>query len=389
MTRTKDPLKIVVAPNAFKGALSAPQAAQAMGRGLTRSGLACDIDLMPVADGGDDTLEVLLARGGEVRTFTVRDPLGRPVEAELGIMPDGVTGVVEMARPSGLKLLKPAEYDPLRANTYGTGELIAKAVEAGCSRIIVGVGGSATVDGGVGCAQALGAHFLDEAGREVKPHPGLYDRIARIDLEEVLPGLDRVAIEVACDVENPVVGDKGAPAVFGPQKGADPEMVKLLDRNLDHLFALAAAAGRPDVRHLPRAGGAGALSGGLMAFFGARIGSGIELILDHIQARERLKGADLALTGEGRIDFQTLHGKGPMGLALAAKAQGVPVVALAGSVGSGLEGLEEAGIVAVLPIWSGPLSLEEAMAATAELLEETSARVGRLLKLGQNLGRTE
>ena len=386
MRRNTDPLKIVVAPNAFKGALSAPLAAQAMGRGLERSGLNCDLDLMPVADGGDDTLEVLLARGGEVRTFTVRDPLGRPVKAELGIMPDGKTGVVEMARPSGLKLLKPREYDPLTANTFGTGELIAKAVEAGCERIIVGVGGSATVDGGVGCAQALGARFLDGGGQELPPHPGLFDRIAKIDLAQVLPGLDRVAIEVACDVENPVVGEDGAPAVFGPQKGADPEMVKLLDKNLDHLFGLAAASGLEDVRHLPGAGGAGALSGGLMAFFKARIGSGIELILDHIQAAERLKGAHLALTGEGRIDFQTLHGKGPLGLALAAKAQGVPVVALAGSVGDGLEGLYQSGVEAVIPIWSGPLSLEEAMAATADLLEEVSARVGRLLKLGQSMG---
>ncbi|MBN1963029.1 MAG: glycerate kinase [Anaerolineae bacterium] len=377
-------MNILVAPNAFKGALSAMQAADAIARGLRRSGLACALDLMPIADGGDDTMDVLTVQGGQVHAVTVEGPLGRPVTAAWGLLADGQTAVVEMARASGLKLLRDDERDPLRTSTYGTGQLIAAAVAAGANRIIVGVGGSATVDGGAGCAHALGVRLLDASGQTVPRGGGALGGVRTIDMSGLLEPLrmGRVQVQVACDVENPTLGPTGAVAVFGPQKGATPAQVELLESNLRHFFTLVAEQVGVDVRDLVGGGAAGALSAGLAAFLGAELQSGIDLVLDALGFAERLVGVDLVITGEGRMDSQTLGGKGPFGVALAARARGIPAVALAGGLGDGEDALLDAGLAAILPVAPGPIPLAEALADADELLERAANRLGRLLALG-------
>lgn len=385
MTQAR-PLNILVSPNSFKGSLAAPVAAQAIGRGLERSGLACLLDLMPIADGGDDTLEVLVGQAGKLEFLEVQDPLGWPIRAALGLLADGRSAVVEMARASGLKLLKDQERDPLLTTTYGTGQLIARAVELGVKRIIVGVGGSATTDGGAGCLQALGVRFFDQAGREIRPVGGNLDQIHRIDLSGLSPGLKAVKIEIACDVDNPTLGPQGAAAVFGPQKGASPQKVKILEANLTHFFTLAREVTGNDLASTPRGGAAGALAAGLAAFLGAELKSGIELVLEALGADERLKKADLAITGEGRIDATTLKGKGPAGLLVWAKRHAVPVIALAGSLGPGHEEFLNLGLSAALPICPGPMSLEEAMTQAESLIEQAAFRLGRLIGVGRGFG---
>jgi len=375
-------IHIVVAPNSFKGSLSSPLAAEAIGRGLETSGLACSLDLMPIADGGDDTMEVLVGQAGRIIKVHVDDPLGRPIEAELGLMADGRTAVVEMARASGLKLLTPQERDPLKTTSFGTGQLILRAVAEGVRRIIVGVGGSATTDGGAGCLTALGVRLLDEEDREVTPSGGGLARLRRIEADGLAPGLAGIKIQVACDVENPTLGPSGAAAIFGPQKGAGPEEVARLEENLTHFFALVREAVGVDVTQTHRGGAAGAMAAGLKAFLGAELASGIDLVLDQYGAEERLAEADLVITGEGRLDATTLRGKGPVGVVRTARRLGVPTIALAGSLGDGLDELMAEGFEAVVPICPGPVSLAEAMSQAGRLLEETSRRIGRLLNLG-------
>ncbi len=382
-------MKILIAPNAFKGSLSSPRAAEGIARGLSRAAADWHFDLMPIADGGDDTLEVLCADGGSTLEVEVADPLGRPIRATLGLMADDRTAVIEMARASGLKLLAPGECDPLAATTRGVGQLIAAAAEAGAERIIIGVGGSATVDGGAGCVSALGVRLLDEAGDPVPPGGGSLGRIHRIDPSGLAPALAGRDLVVACDVENPVLGPTGTAAVFAPQKGASPEDVARLEANLGHFFGLAARTLGRDVRHLPRAGAAGGLAGGLAAFCNARLESGIDLVLEHLDADRRIREADLVITGEGLLDAQTLSGKGPLGLARLAREHHRPVVALAGGVGGGEADLAAAGISAVLPITPGPLALEEAMDRALELMERAAERLGRLLLVGRGLGSTD
>ncbi len=380
-------MRILVAPNAFKGALSAPEAAACIARGLACSGLDCEVEVMPIADGGDDTMEVLAGQGGTIHPVMVDDPLGRPVQAAWGMLADGETAVVEMARASGLKLLRPEERDPLRASTYGTGQLIAAAIAGGARRIIVGVGGSATVDGGAGCMQALGVRLLDADGHEVPRGGGALSRVARIDTTSLLAPLreQRVQVMVACDVDNPTLGPSGAAAIFGPQKGATPEQVAVLEAALSHFFTLVAEQVGVDVRALRGGGAAGALSAGLSAFLGAELRRGIDLVLEALHFEERLARIDLVITGEGRMDSQTLGGKGPFGVAMAAAACGIPTVALVGGLGDGEDALLEAGLAAIVPIAPGPIALEEALAAAGPLLERAAIRVGRLIALGRAL----
>jgi glycerate kinase len=382
-------MKILVAPNAFKGALSAPEAAACIARGLGRSGLDCELDLMPIADGGDDTMDVLVAQGGERREVTVDGPLRLPIRSAWGLLADGETAVVEMARASGLKLIAAQERNPLLTSTYGTGQLIAAAVAAGARRIIVGVGGSATVDGGAGCMQALGVRLLNADGHEVPRGGGALADIRRIDASGLLTPLREGGVEVlvACDVDNPTLGPNGAAAIFGPQKGATSEQVEVLEANLRHFFTLVAEQIDVDVREMTGGGAAGALSAGLAAFLGAELRSGIDLVLDALRFEDRLGGVDLVITGEGRMDSQTLGGKGPFGLAMAALDRGIPTVALAGSVGDGEEALMSAGLVAVLPIAPGPVTLQRSMAEAEALLESTAVRLGRLLQLGEERAR--
>ncbi len=376
-------MKILVAPNALKGSVSAVEAAERISRGLQKSGLDAILDLMPIADGGDDTMDVLAASGGEIHEVEVLDRLRRPIRSQFALLADGRTAVVEMARASGLKLLKSSERNPLITTTYGTGQLIAAAIEAGAKRLIVGIGGSASNDGGVGCAQALGLRTEDSEGRTVPGEGGSLKKVRRIIIDEMLPALQGVDIWVACDVDNPLLGPRGASAVFGPQKGATPEDVQELEANLAHFYGLLAETLSIDVRDRPGAGAAGGLGAGLMAFVNGKPRSGIDLVLEYLNLEGRLKDVDLVITAEGRMDSQTLSGKGPFGLARRAMEHGVPTIALVGSLGDGEEELHEAGIRTIFPIVPGPMDLTEAMETGGELLEKTATRIGRLISLAQ------
>ncbi len=378
-------MKILVAPNALKGSVSAMEAADRIRFGLNRSGLDAMVDVMPIADGGDDTMDVLVAAGGEVREVEVLDPLGRPIVSQFGLLGDGRTAIVEMARASGLKLLKPAERNALITTTFGTGQLIAAAIKAGARRVIIGIGGSATNDGGVGCALALGLFIQDESGQAVPGQGGALRHVRSIDTSGMMPELGEVEVVVACDVDNPLLGPRGASTVFGPQKGASPEDVQELEANLAHFYGLVSDTLGIDVRERPGAGAAGGLGAGLMTFLKGQPKSGIDVVLDYLGLPGRLAGVDLVITAEGSMDLQTLNGKGPIGMAKRALEYGVPTIALVGSLGEGEEQLYEAGLKAILPIVAGPMSLEEAMAKGGELLEATAARIGRVLSLAPSL----
>jgi glycerate 2-kinase len=382
-------MRIVVAPNAFKGSLTARQAAEAMAAGIARVAPDVEIVQVPVADGGDGLVDVALqALGGAPRTLSVTGPLGEAVEATFCHVPAMRFAAVEMALASGLALVPPDRLDVMRATTRGTGELIAAALDLGVGRIGVGIGGSATNDGGTGMAAALGVRFLDENGDEVEPAGGTLPRIARIDTS----GLDRrvrdVRIEAVCDVGNPLTGLTGAAHVYGPQKGATPEQVAALDAGLAHLAEVIERDLGLQVADLPGSGAAGGLGAGLRAFLGADLRRGVDLVLDIVGLREKLRGADLALTGEGQIDFQTAFGKAPAGVGAAAKDAGIPCIAIAGSVGEKLDNLHAIGIDAVFTLCPGPLSLESAMAEGARYLSAATEQAVRSFLAGGRHGAT-
>ena len=374
-------MNIIIAPGAFKHSLSATAAAQAIARGLRRSGLDADLRLLPIADGGNGTLDAFLASGGRRLEVLVLDPLERPIAAAYGLLDDGETAIVEMALASGLELVRRDELNPLRATTYGTGTLLQSALDAGVKRIIVGMGGSATTDGGAGCLQALGVRLLDEHGQDVPVGGGNLHRIHRIDVSALDPRWREVEVIIASDVDNPAVGEQGAAAVFGPQKGATPDDVRVLEGNLRHFFTLVRDQLGVDVLDVKGGGAAGAFSAGLMAFLGGRIQSGIDLILEYNHFKDHLREADLVITGEGQMDEQTVRGKGPMGVARLAREHGVPTIAIVGGLNADDELLHDAGIQAVLPIVTRPMSLDEALARAEELVERAGLRLGYLLSL--------
>jgi glycerate kinase len=375
-------MKIIIAAGALKHSLSAGAAAQAIRRGLVRSGLVdAELALMPIADGGNGTLDAVLTVDGTRIAAQVSDPFGRPVEAAFARLGD--TAVIEMALASGLELLKTDELDPLRASTYGTGQLMRAALDAGARRIIVGVGGSATVDGGAGCLHALGVHFYDGKGWALSPCGGNLHLIHSIDTRELDPRWHDVEVIVASDVDNPTLGQDGAAAVFGPQKGATPAVVAQLEGNLRHFFTLVSQQMGVDVREVQGGGAAGALSAGLMAFLGGRIESGIDLILDLCGFEALLEHADLVITSEGRIDDQTVHGKGPIGVARRAAVRGVPTVALVGGLETDDYMLHDAGVWAALPIVDRPMPLDDALAQADILVERAALRLGYLLQVGR------
>jgi glycerate kinase len=372
-------VKFLLAPNAFKGSVSAPAAARAMARGVRAVFGEAEIVELPVADGGEGTVAALVAAlSGRVEERTVRGPLGDPVRASYGIIGD--TAVIEMAAASGLTLTE--RRDPRAATTHGTGELIRAALETGAKRIIVGLGGSATNDGGAGMARALGIRFLDAQGRELPEGGAALAQLARIDLSGLDPRLAGAEVVAASDVDNPLTGPRGASAVFGPQKGATPEMVRELDAALAHYAEVARAATGRDVASVPGAGAAGGLGAGLLFFTPARLRPGVEIVLEAVRFEEHLKRADIVITGEGRTDFQTAMGKGPAGVARLAKKHGVPVICLSGGLGKGADDLLALGVDALASIVPEPMSLEECMARAEELIESAAARVCRLLRIG-------
>lgn len=373
-------MKILVAAGAFKQSLTAAEACAAIARGLEESGLRAAVEQLPIADGGNGTLDAFLA-GGERIAIQVLDPLLRPILAEYGLIDDGRTAVIEMALASGLELLQPAELNPLIATTYGTGQLMADALARGVERIIIGLGGSATVDGGMGCLSALGLKLLDASGNEIPVGGGGLAALATIDAG----GLDLrwrdVEIVIASDVENPTLGKRGAARVFGPQKGADPAMVELLERNLGHCFTLVFEQHGVDVRAAVGGGAAGAFAAGLMAFLNCRLESGIDLVLAQNRFREKLADCALVITGEGQIDAQTLDGKGPLGVAKLAAAQGVPTIAIVGGLNIADGALHEAGLQAAFSIVDKPMPLEDALANAQDLTRRAALRLGYVLQM--------
>ena len=380
-------MKIVIAPQAYKGSISALDAAVAMREGVLRMVPDAEAVLVPVADGGDGTLETLVdGSGGEVRTATVTGPLGETRTAEWGAMGDGVTAVVEMARTSGLALVPRERRDPLSTTTRGLGDAIRAALDDGFRRFIIGIGGSATNDAGAGMAQALGARLLDEDGGELPPGGAALANLSRIDLS----GLDARAAEasflVACDVSNPLTGPEGASAIYGPQKGATPEMVESLDAALSNFAEVARRDLGVDVEYLQGAGAAGGLGGGLVAFLNAELRAGVDIVLDTVGLDDHLAGADLALTGEGALDYQTVYDKGPIGVAKRAGRLGIPTVAIAGTLGERHHLVYDCGIAAALPIVDAPMTLDDASERASELIADAAERAMRMMLVGAKVG---
>lgn len=372
-------MRIVVAPQEFKGSLTAVQAAAAIATGLTRVLPDATVEQVPLADGGPGTVAaVVAAAGGELRTVTCRDPLGRPITAAFGLVDGGRTAVVEMAAAAGLTLLRPEERDARRASTEGVGDLIRAAVGAGARRIVVGLGGSATNDGGSGMARALGVRFLDADGHELPPGGAALLHLARVDIAGLDPRLRDVEVIGATDVRNPLCGPEGASAVYGPQKGATPTEVAELDAALRHYADVLRRDLGVDVAEQPGAGAAGGLGAALVAFLGARLRSGFELVAEVVHLEPRLAGADLVITGEGRLDGQSLFGKTTVGVARLARRHAVPAVALCGGLGEGWEQALAEGLTAAWSIAPGPATLAELEARAAALLASAATQVARL-----------
>ncbi len=376
-------MKIVVAPDSFKGSLTALQAAEAVEQGLRRVFPNAEIEKTPMADGGEGTVQSLVdATGGQLLVERVADPLGNKIEAEYGILGDGATAVIEMAAASGLTLVPQNQRNPLVTTTYGTGQLINAALDRGCRKLIIGIGGSATNDGGAGMAEALGVKLLTPDGKPIPPGGGGLSALGAIDLADLDRRLAATTTVVACDVDNPLTGANGAAHVYGPQKGATPEMVKILDANLAHFALIVERDMGRALGGIPGAGAAGGLGAGLMAFLNAELKSGVEIVIDAVQLEKRLEGANLVVTGEGEINFQTVFGKTPVGVAKLAKAQGIPVIAIAGSIAGGAEGVHEAGIDAIVDIVPSPMPLERAIENAYGLTVEAAARAARFIAVG-------
>ena len=370
-------MKVVIAPDSFKESLDALQVAEAIARGWRSVFPDADCLLRPMADGGEGTVDAVLAAvGGERRTCRVSGPLGTPVDAHWGWLGDG-TAVIEMAAASGLHLVPAGQRDILRACSFGTGELIVQALNAGARRIILGLGGSATNDGGAGLFRALGMRLLDSAGQTLEPGGAALAHLASLDFSALDPRFRHVPLQVAADVDNVLCGPCGASAVFGPQKGANPKQVRQLDAALAHYARLMAAALGNDHSAKPGAGAAGGL-GFAAHVLGASFRPGIEVVAELSGLAAAVQSAELVITGEGCLDAQTLHGKTPFGVACIARAANVPVIALAGSLGEGYERLYEAGITAAFSLVSGPTTLEQACAETAELLQARATDLARL-----------
>lgn len=372
-------MRIVIAPDSFKGSLTSIEVAQAMAEGVRKAAPEAKVNLLPLSDGGEGLVDSLVvASGGEILEYEVTGPLGTPVLAKMGLMGGGQTAVIEMAQASGLILVPEGERNPLVTTTFGTGELIGKALDLGCTHLIIGIGGSATNDGGMGMAQALGFRFLDADGELLGSGGGELARLARIDASRSDPRLSEVKIEVACDVNNPLTGPEGAAHIYGPQKGATPEMVEFLDAALARYDTILQRDLGKNVGKIPGAGAAGGLGAGLMALLNGTLISGIELVLDVLGFDQLAQGSALVLTGEGKFDAQSAFGKVPMGVARRAKALGVPVVVVAGSVLPSAEVLHGEGVSAFFSILNQPMSLQQAMENGAELVENQVAQVVRL-----------
>ncbi|MGM0603050.1 MAG: glycerate kinase [Bacillota bacterium] len=371
-------MKVLIAPDSFKGSLTALEAAEAVERGIKNFDQTIETFKVPLADGGEGTMQALVdAVGGKITAKEVSDPLGRKIMAEYALLDNG-TAVVEMAEASGITLLSSEEKNPLLTTTYGTGELIFDAVKKGAKKLIVAIGGSATNDAGVGLAQALGAHFYDKNGKEIEFGGKNLSKIKKIDLSNLKENLKGVKIVTACDVDNPFYGENGAAYVYGPQKGADEKMIEILDRNMKKFAAVIKSELGFDIQKISGSGAAGGLGGGMAAFLNAELKPGIEIVLDTVNFDSYLSDADLLITGEGKIDRQTISGKAAYGAARRAKKKGVDVIAAAGSLGAGYKEVNRHGIDAVFSIIKEPISLTNAVKQADLLLEEAAEQIIRL-----------
>jgi glycerate kinase len=372
-------MRVVVATDSWKDCLPAQRATAAMTAGVRRATADANVCEVPMADGGQGTVEALVhATGGHFEFASVSGPLGEPVQARFGVFGDGKTAVVEMAAAAGLELVPPNKRDATKTATRGVGELLLAAAKLGVRRIILGIGGSATNDGGAGLATALGYRLLDEHDLPIEPTGGGLAKLARIDASHRSTALDTIQLEVACDVTNRLVGPNGASHVFGPQKGADAGTVERLDRNLAHFAQLISRDLGREVADIAGAGAAGGLGAGLLAFTNARLVRGVELVIDAVRLESKLKGADLCLTGEGRLDGQSAFGKTAVGVAQLCKRLGVPCVALAGSIGSGVEAVHELGVTAYFGVAPRPASLEESLAHAESWIADSAEQAVRL-----------
>jgi glycerate kinase len=383
-------MKIVIAPDSFKESLSALEVADAIEAGFREIFPHAEYRKLPVADGGEGTVQAMIdATGGRRVELDVTGPLGEPVPAFYGQVPasDGgaLTAVIEMAAASGLELVAPGRRNPLVATSRGTGELILHALDAGVRRFVLGVGGSATNDGGAGMLQALGVRLLDGAGAELGAGGAELARLARIDISKLDPRVEDSEFHVACDVSNPLVGPQGASAIFGPQKGATPEMVAQLDACLGHYAAIMAVDLGRDVADMPGAGGGGGIAAGMVVFLGGRLRPGIEIIAEAVGLEQAVRDADLVITGEGRIDGQSVSGKTPVGVARVAARHGKPVIAIGGGLARDADAVYAHGIAAVFAAVCRPCTVEEALAQARENLTGAARNVAQALRLGAQI----
>ncbi|WP_330925954.1 glycerate kinase [Candidatus Sororendozoicomonas aggregata] len=375
-------MKIIIAPDSFKESLTALNVANAIETGFRKVLPEAEYIKIPMADGGEGTMRTLVdATGGKVIDQAVTGPLGNCCIASFGLLGDGETAVIEMAKASGIELIGPEERNPLYTTTLGTGQLIRGALAMGVKRIIVGIGGSATNDGGAGMMQALGVRFLNAAGTELPVGGGALEDLADIDTRLIDPRLSQVEFIAACDVDNPLTGSNGASVVFGPQKGADSAMIKQLDAALDNYATVLKRVMGQDVSQVPGAGAAGGMGAALLAFMKASIKPGIDIVMDVVDMKAQCEGADLVITGEGRIDGQTANGKTPVGVAKEAKKAGLPVIAICGSVGEGVEAVYEQGIDALFPIVHSAVSLKEAFSSCRKNLEREARNLATVCKM--------
>lgn len=373
-------MKILIAADSFKDALPALEVCRAIARGLRRALPQAELLLFPMADGGEGTAEILTYHSrGERIEKEVNDPLFRPVTAGYGLSGDGKAAFIEMAAASGLPLLKQDERSALKTTTFGTGELILDAIGRGAGKILLGIGGSATNDAGMGMAAALGYRFFDKAGERLAAIGENLAKVASIDSSHLQFRPEEIEVEVLCDVDNPLFGEKGAAHIYAPQKGADAGAVERLDEGLRHFAQLLEDKFGRDFAHIPGSGAAGGLGAGAMAFLGGRLRPGIEAVMDYTGFEKQLEGVQLVFTGEGKVDAQTLHGKLIYGITRRAKAAGVPVVALCGALLASPEDIEAIGLKAAFAIQNRPVSLEIALKETEEGLERTAFMVGRML----------
>ena len=375
-------MKIVIAPDSYKGTLSAMQAAEFIEKGMKKSLVQAEFIKVPMADGGEGTVQALVdASSGQIIQCQVQDPLGREITARFGLMGDGQTAVIEMAAASGLPLLKRTERNPLLTTTRGTGQLIKVALDRGVKRVILGIGGSATVDGGAGMAQALGISLRDIHGMELASGGGALANLATIDMSAIDPRLTKTEFIVACDVDNPLLGAKGAATVYGPQKGATPVMVKQLEKSLGNLAQVIAKDLDIQIGNLPGAGAAGGLGAGLVAFCQATLRPGIDIVIEAVDLESKINQTDLIVTGEGQIDYQTAFGKTLAGVGRLAKKRAIPVIAIGGSLGEGWQQVAECGIDICFSALPRPMSEGQIIAQAGEMLCQCSEQIGKLLVL--------